>query len=221
MSPVLRIALGALGFAGLHLLLSHPPIRRRLAGVLGEAPFRGVYSLAVGAPLALMTWAWWTNPHAGEALWVLRDPVATHGAELLIALGLALALGGAARPAPSSVAGPRTDTPQVRGWTGLTRHPVGWGLSLLALGHMLVNGWPGDLWFWGGFAATGLLGSAHQDWRMRRDRPGYAAFAERTTFFPIPGRGTLAALDAPAVIGAAIGLGTAVVLRLFHDTLFG
>lgn len=199
-----------------HFVMSHPPVRARLVQRLGDRGFQGVYSLVALASYVPWVAVWVTHRHAGPALWVLRSPAAVHGAELVAACGVALAVAGVVNPAPSSVTGPRGQL-GVRGLSHVTRHPLNLGVAMLMAAHVAVNGWVGDLVFFGGHLALALLGPWHQDLRHRAARPEYAAFADATSFWPNPLG--LARVGGRGAAALALGLVLAVALRYGHRWL--
>ena len=219
MGAVGQIGLLGAGFVISHVLLSHPPVRQRVVDAVGLWPFRGIYSVVSAAFLVPQILIWWTNRHAGEVLWVARGPVAVHAAELIIAVGFGLVLGGAAQPPPASMAN-ANKPPVARGMAAITRHPIFMGLGLWAVGHVIVNGWVGDLLFYGTWLATTLFGCWHQDYRLRKEREGYSAYMREVPFLPVPRLRALKRVGARAWIGFVLGLGAAVGLRLFHAQLF-
>lgn len=218
MSPAVNVALWGAGFLLAHLVFTHPPLRGPLVRRLGLGGFQGAFSLVAATLLVGMVWSWWGARHQGPLWWMLRDDLPTLGVEAWIVLSYALAGAGLAAPAPSS-AGVRLgpEAPEPRGAVAITRHPLMMGMAGWALGHLAMNGWASDAAFFGFFAATALLGSAHQDWRKRRESAGYAAFAARTTFFPLPTPRALAATTPRAWLGAALGAGVALLTRWQHD----
>jgi uncharacterized membrane protein len=220
MSPTAQIVAWGLAFLGSHLLLSHPPVRSPLVARLGRWRFRAFYSLASLATFVPWCWVWWQHRHAGALLWALRTPVVTRLAEALAVLGLVLAMGGYLRPMPSGMAsGEPSGELRLRGFAPITRHPAFMGWALVCAAHVLVNGWAGDVAFFGGMILTSLIGSWHQDMRLAAERPGYAAFMAKTTLLPWPNPAVLRTLDARSLTGAGLGLGIAVVLRVFHAAL--
>lgn len=221
MSPVAQITAWGLAFLGSHLLLSHPPVRTPLVGALGRWRFRGLYSLVSLATFVPWVWAWWTNLHAGALWWNLRTPVVTHLSEVLAVAGLALALGGYLRPMPSGIAsGEPTGELRLRGFAPVTRHPAFMGWALWCLAHLLVNGWAGDISFFGIMIATSVVGSMHQDWRLAAERPSYRDFIAKTTLLPWPNPAVLGTLDGRSVGGAVLGLGLGLLFRWFHADWF-
>ena len=74
---------------------------------------------------------------------------------------------------------------RARGVQKLTRHPGFVAFSLFGFAHMLMNGWVGDVIFFGTFPALGILGGRHQDQRKLRELgENYRRFVEQTSFFP-------------------------------------
>jgi uncharacterized membrane protein len=211
-------------FVGGHVLLSAPPLRRRLVGVLGEKPFLGVYSLimagclvwavrAYGAaePTLLWTPAPWTRWLAVAGTWP---------AFVLLAAALMT-------PNPTSVGGERLydsraggDGDPAPGVFRITRHPMMWGITLWALLHLLGNGDLPSLIFFGGLAVLSALGPVHIDARRRwADPEGYARLTAEAPFWPW-GRGWVS----PGAIGwpkLAVGSGLWAVFLGAHGWLFG
>jgi uncharacterized membrane protein len=159
MASTTAIALLSIAFTVSHLVISHPPVRSTLIARLGTGRFTAMYSalsLVLWVPMAAL---WWTNVHAGRMLWALRSPLWVHTAELLAVFGVALAVAGIMRPAPSSQYAKRKTSLEVRGAQVITRHPLFMGLGLLCLAHVLVNGWAGDLWFLGSQVLLSVVGT--------------------------------------------------------------
>jgi len=216
MSPTLTVACWGAGFLLLHLVLTHPPIRDPLVARLKITGFQTVFSLLALTLLSGMAWTWWHARHQGPLLWMLRTPVSTRLVEGWVILSYALIGAGLASPAPST-AGMRLDGPiAIQGATALTRHPMMMGMAGWASGHLLMNGWASDVAFLGLFAATALLGSAHQDWRKSRESPDYAAFVAQTHFLPLPTPSALRAVTGRAWAGAAAGAALALFIRNVH-----
>ncbi len=75
-----------------------------------------------------------------------------------------------------------------------------------------------------GFPIFGWIGARHQDARLSRDRPGYATLVACTSIVPFAAiaarRQRLGARDLPP-LAVVVGLLLFVVLRAWHDELFG
>ena len=224
MDPVITIAIWAVLFVASHLLISSQSVRPRLIAAIGAQPYRGVYSLAAIGTLTPMIIEFAHHKHAGALLWYLRN---FESARLLTWLmmfaAFVLLTAGIINPGPSSMIG-RADG-GAHGVLKLTRHPSFVAFGLFGFAHMLMNGWAGDLCFFGAFPALGILGGWHQDRRKLRDLgDSYRRFFESTSFFPgaalVSRRQRWSAADTPwtaIVIGVAIAL----IVVGFHPYLFG
>jgi uncharacterized membrane protein len=227
MKPVIEIAMWSSLFVGIHLLISSQGVRPRLIEAIGAQAYRGVYSLAAIATLTAMIIVFAHHKHAGAMLWYLRD---SEPARLLTWLmmfaALIILVAGVIKPAPSSMVAPADNSAGgTKGVLKLTRHPAFVGFSLFGFAHMLMNGWAGDLIFFGAFPALGILGGISQDRRKLLEvGENYRRLVKSTSFFPgaalISRRQRWTAADTPwTAIG--IGLAMGVVLVLFHPYLFG
>ena len=90
---------------------------------------------------------------------------------------------------------------------------------------MLMNGWLGDVFFFGSFPALGILGGFHQDHRKLTELgEGYRRFVAETWFCPgaalLSGRQQWSRADTPWL---AIGMGAAatILIVIAHPFLFG
>ncbi len=223
MTETLTILCWWAAFTASHILLSSDLIRPRLAGLLGERPFQGVYSLISFATMVPIFWVFLSNRHAGPELYSPPVPLRIMGV-LLIGLALLLLGNGIVSPAPSSMMS--SEMPQARGITRITRHPIAAALFLFGLGHLLEMGWAGDLAFFGGFCVFALLGTWHLDARKSAHREGYASFRNATSFFPflaiLRGKQPLgAALRELPWQGVTLGAGLFVGFYLGHGWLLG
>jgi uncharacterized membrane protein len=224
MNPVFEIALWGTLFIATHLILSSSRVRPRLAAVLGEQPFRGVYSLVAIATLALLIVAFAHHKHAGPMLWYLRDIGVVRGLTFILMLAaLIFFVGAFVTPNPGGIGAP-SET-HVRGILKITRHPSFVAFILFGIAHMLMNGWAGDLFFFGTFVVLGVAGGMHQDERKLHELgEPYRQLVAETSFVPgaaiIGGRQRLRSSDIPwSAIG--IGLALTIVLIVFHPYLFG
>jgi uncharacterized membrane protein len=99
------------------------------------------------------------------------------------------------------------------------------GFILFGIAHMLMNGWAGDVIFFGMFPALGILGGMHQDRRKIRELgDSYREFLAKTSFVPfaalLSARVRWSRDDMPwAAIGAGVVLTAAIVA--LHPIIFG
>jgi uncharacterized membrane protein len=159
-------------------LISGTPLRAKLVAVLGEWPYRGLYSAAAFVTLAAMIWGYTVAPR--ELLW--------HGWRLapLIVMPFALVLiVGGYRRNPTMVGADRllASEDPARGLIRITRHPIMWGIMLWALAHIAARGDLKSLVFFGAFLLVAALGTLSLDRRKRAD-PNWPRFAAASSHVP-------------------------------------
>ncbi|MEE8271279.1 MAG: NnrU family protein [Alphaproteobacteria bacterium] len=221
-----------LALAGLVLLATHYGIastglRGQLVAMLGEGPYRGLYSLIALAALVWLVIAY-NQVRPGPVIWSFH-PVGHFLLVVLMPLALVLVIGGLSQPNPMSAGMEerlRDPDPAV-GVLRVTRHPVLWGIGLWAIGHIAANGDLASIVFFATLAILALFGTVLQDHRARRDRGGeFAAYELSTSAVPLlaiaQGRQNLGDAASEfgwvrlAVVAVAYGL-----LLHFHLWLFG
>ncbi len=219
-----ELALAMLAFVLSHVILSLPPVRGRIAGLLGERIFQGLYALIA---LATLAWAWiaYTNAPYIE-LWFPATPL-RHLSLTVMPLALLLVIGGL-MPGNPTLVGADTAAAAAAGPAGMqkvTRHPMMWGIALWAAVHLLALGDVASLVFFGGLAGLALGGAALIDGRKRRELgEAWRAYERRTGFVPlaaaIRGRNRLSVRDVgwPPVAAALIAYAA---LLAVHPYLFG
>jgi uncharacterized membrane protein len=224
MDPVAEIALWTGLFVGMHFLLSSEPVRTRLVGRVGAQPFRGIYSLVAIGTFIPMVVVFGHNKHAGAMLWNLRGAPAARGLTwLLMFAAVILLVAGLINPNPAAIAAPPRNRPT--GILKITRHPSFVAFVFFGLGHLLMNGWAGDIIFFSGFVVLGIVGGIHQDRRKLREIGApYREFLAATSFFPgaaLFGRRVEWSGDDMPWTAVAIGIAMAIVLVTFHPLMFG
>ncbi len=225
MDATIWIALWAFSFLASHLIISSSAVRARLINAVGDQPYRGIYSLVAAATLGPLIYEFARNKHAGPLLWYLRaDEPIRWLAWILMLAALILFVGSFINPNPGGMA-PSAGGNEPRGILKITRHPSFVAFSLFGIAHILMNGWAGDVIFFGMFPALGIIGGMHQDQRkIRALGENYRAFVAKTSFTPfaalISGRVRWTSGDMPwAAIGAGVVL-TVAILAL-HPMIFG
>jgi uncharacterized membrane protein len=224
MDAVARIALWASLFVGTHLVISSHLVRPRLIAALGRQPYNGLYSLIALATFMPLLLVFGHHKHAGTMLWNLRavEPVRWLTWILMFAAFIFL-VAGLINPNPGAL-GARLRG-QVRGILKVTRHPTFVAIALFAVAHLLMNGWLGDVIFFGSFALLAILGGFHQDRRKLREiGEPYRELMAQTSFFPgtalVRGRQRWSADDVPwAAIASGVAL--TIVVLILHPRLFG
>jgi len=227
MDPTASIALWSGLFLGTHIVVSSSLVRPRLIAAIGEQPYRGVYSLISFATFIPMLIVFAYHKHAGPMLWNFRDLEPVRGmAQLLMLLALIFLVAGLINPSPAlvSMSGPPTPRPP-RAMLKITRHPSFIAFILFGFAHLLMNGWLGDIFFFGCFPALGIIGGIHQDQRKIRELgDSYRQFVAQTSFFPgaalASGRQHWSRADTPWT-AILLGIGLTIVIVIFHPIMFG
>jgi uncharacterized membrane protein len=181
---MLNLTLAAIAFVAAHFLISSTGLRSQLVARLGERPYAGLFSALALALIIWMAVAFRAAPR-DQMLWAV--PGVPHLALALMPFILILAIGGFTASNPSAVmmAGPDSRW-RPKGILTVTRLPVMWAFALWALLHVLANGNPADLIFFGAFALLALLGTLAIDAKKQRlwVPESWQAFSERTSNLP-------------------------------------
>jgi uncharacterized membrane protein len=226
MDATVWIALWAALFLGTHFALSWDAVRSRLINAVGLQGFLGIYSVVAFATLGPLIYEFASHKHAGPILWYLRanGPIRWF-TWILMYLALVLFVASLINPNPGGLGAPKTSSSEPRGILKITRHPGFVAFTLFGLAHMLMNGWAGDVIFFGTFPALGIFGGLHQDARKLRELgESYLEFKAKTSFVPfaalINGRQRWTSADMP---WAAIGAGTVLTIAIvaLHPIIFG
>jgi uncharacterized membrane protein len=226
MDATVWIGIWAFSFLASHLIISSSVVRARLISAVGDQPYRGIYSLVAAATLGPLIYEFARNKHAGPMLWYLRAVAPIRWlAWILMLTALILFVGSFINPNPGGMAAAGGGGTEPRGILKITRHPSFVAFSLFGIAHILMNGWAGDVIFFGLFPALGIIGGMHQDQRKIRELgERYRAFIAKTSFMPfaalVSGRVQWTSADTPwAAIGAGAVLTVAIVA--LHPMLFG
>ena len=219
------IALWAALFLGTHLAIASQYARPRLLAALGEQSYRAVYSLVAFATLGPLIYVFARHKHAGPLLWYLRDVAPMRWlAWLLMLVSLVMFVASLLNPSPVSM-GAQADRFSAHGILKVTRHPGFVAFSLFGIAHLLMNGWAGDMIFFGLFPVIGVIGAIHQDSRKVRELgERYRTFCGQTSMIPmralLDGRQHWTAADMPwaAIVG---GVALTVAVVFLHPTIFG
>jgi uncharacterized membrane protein len=218
------IALWWLAFAATHITLSSAPLRPRLAALLGERGFAGLYSIVAFLTFGPLIVTYWTHRHQGPALWNLATVPGMHTVAFCLGLSaFALLVASFVQPSPTGMDPRAATTPH--GVNRITRHPMLMSFVLWAAAHLLMNGFATDVAFFGGMAIYSFIGALHQDSRKRKGRADeLAEFYTSTSILPFAAiltrRGSLVSDELPwggFVAGAVVGY----LIYWLHPILFG
>jgi uncharacterized membrane protein len=166
----------------LHMLPA-TPLRAKFVSLAGEPVYAAIFSIASAAAIWWMVHAFNAAPYAGKlwaapGLWLWLKASLVFFAYVLIVAGFSTpnpyAPGG--KVAQAGYAG--------EGIFAITRHPVMWGIAIWAIAHAISQPNLRGFAFFGGFAATALIGSWLQQRRKRAELAGWGAFEAKTSFWP-------------------------------------
>jgi uncharacterized membrane protein len=102
----------------------------------------------------------------------------------------------------------------------IVRHPMLWGIGLLGVAHLLVNGEPAGIILFGGLALFGFLWQPLTDRRDAAvDPAGWAEIRRTTSFWPFAS--WHARTDPITFRPLIVGILVYVVLIALHRWLFG
>jgi len=179
------LILGLLIFLGAHSVrIVADDWRARRIARLGEMPWKGLYSLASLAGLALIVWGYGLTREVPVDLWI--PPLWTRHVTTLLTLPAFILVAAAYVPGNS--------------FKAAIGHPMVAGVKLWALSHLISNGRLGDVLLFGAFLVWAAL-----DFRAARHRDR-AAGVQRTP-------GTPARNAATIVIGVIAWAGFAAFLH--------
>jgi uncharacterized membrane protein len=218
--PLLIIA--ALVWIAVHLGLAGTKLRDAVVQRIGEAPFRGGFSLLSIVSLVFLVRAWQAAP--SNLLWVAPEWLRwLLVLAMLPAFVLFVASVSGGNP---TMVGPRDGAAQApRGIIRVTRHPMLSSFAIWAGVHIIGNGDTAAIVFFGAFLITALAGMPSIDAKLaRRDPNTWQALSAATSIVPFvaiaQGRNRIV----PHEIGwrtPAIGAIAWIVLLVLHPWLFG
>jgi uncharacterized membrane protein len=221
---VTSIALAALFFVGVHLLVAGTGARDRLVALLGEQGYQGAFSLLALAGIVWLCVAWagappavpqWSGVSLRPVVWVL----------MLIAFAF-VAIGLTTRsPTATGGEGSLEGDEPARGILRITRHPFLWGVAIWSACHAAVNPDLPSLVFFGSLLLLAVLGPRSIDAKRRRKHgERWDRFAAVTSNVPfaaiVGGRNRLAVRE---IGGWRVGLAVVLYVAFLgaHPLLFG
>ena len=214
----------ALFFVGIHFVISGTALRGKIVGLIGEGPFRGVFSLMSLIGIVWLSRAYgqteyvelWGRPYALRPFALITMLVAF----FFVALAFT-------SPNPTAVGGGDllAEGEPPKGIQRITRHPFLWGVALWSCTHLILNGDLASVVFFGSFLILAIGGPFSID-RKREKAFGaawsrFAALTSNVPFMAImQGRNSLKIGEIGwwRVVLALILYG---LFLHFHKTLFG
>ncbi|PXA99082.1 MFS transporter [Nostoc sp. 3335mG] len=182
MSGLAAVAGGVAAFVGTHFLLSHP-LRRPIAGAVGEKAFLGIYSLVAFATLGATVWAY-RAAEVTAPLWMVGDGLWAVATVVMLMASI-LMLGSLVRNPALPGAEDQAATAEAKGVYAVTRHPMMWAFALWGVAHILVYPIAKNLILSGGIIVLALVGAALQDRKKAAAAPQvWPAWEARTSYLP-------------------------------------
>jgi uncharacterized membrane protein len=219
------LIVAAVFLVGTHFGIASTSLREQLIGSIGEGLYRALYSL-----VAIVAVVWLVLEYRAAPmlwLWHAQGTVAVDLPVVLMPFALLLVVCALTAPNPTALGqAPDADaTEPARGILRITRHPLMWGVTLWAFGHIVARGDVASLIFFGAFAILGIVGGSLIDARKTRlNEPGWGFFLQRTSHLPFEAiieRRQKLVLREITLTQLALALGLYVVLIIVHPWLFG
>lgn len=182
MSGLAAVAGGIAAFVGTHFLLSHP-LRRPIAGAVGQKAFLGIYSLVAFATLGATIWAY-RAAEVTAPLWAVGDGLWAVATAVMLVASI-LMLGSLVRNPALPGAEDQAATAEAKGVYAVTRHPMMWAFALWGVAHILVYPIAKNLILSGGIIVLALVGAALQDRKKAAAAPqAWPTWEARTSYLP-------------------------------------
>ncbi len=172
----------ALVWIAIHLGLAGTRLRDAVVQRIGDAAFRGVFSVLSVVVLVFLVWAWAVAPSTLQ--WVAPDWLRW----LLVLLMLpafVLFVASVSGPNPTMIGPADGSAKPPRGIIRVTRHPMLWSFAIWAGVHIVGNGDTAAIVFFGAFLVTALAGMPSIDAKLaRRDPDTWQALSAATSIVP-------------------------------------
>ncbi len=172
----------ALVWLGVHIGIAGTRVREVLVRRIGENRFRGLFSIASIAMIALLIAAW--RRSSTEPLWYAPDWLRwVLAAAMLVAFLLFVA--SVSTPNPTMVGPQGAVMRPPRGIQRITRHPMLWSFAIWAAVHIIGSGDTAAIVFFGTFLVTALAGMPSIDRKLARRNPAtWQALSAATSIVP-------------------------------------
>ena len=219
---MILLTMAVLVWIGCHSGIAGSRLRNVLAARIGDAGFRGGFSI-----LSLLAISFLIVTYRQAPLMPLWTTPAWLGWVLVVAMlpAFLLFVASVLTRSPTAVGGEAALQREPRGILRITRHPMLWSFTIWAAVHVMGNGDAASLLFFGAFLLTALVGMPSIDAKVAAHDPsGWQRFAAVTSVFPFQaiasGRTRFVAQE---VNWLAVGLGAALwaILLWSHPWLFG
>lgn len=170
-------------FVGGHFVLSSLPVRQPIIKAIGDAGFRGLYSILMLAILVWVIFAYGAAPV--DIMWVAPGWMYHVLHALMLPVAILVVAGNTTR-SPTAVGGEAvlSNPKPATGILTITRHPFLVGVTLWAVGHAAVNGDVASVTLFGGMAILCIGGMIHIDLRRQAQGSDWGPVALVTSRIP-------------------------------------
>src|SRR5262250_1174311 len=157
----------AIFFVGIHPVISGSPLRGKIVALIGEGPFRGLFSL-----LSLVGIVWLSRAYSHAEyipLWGKLYGFRPYALVLML-LAFFFVVLAFTTPNPTAVGGEAllSGSEPAKGIQRITRHPFLWGVALWSFIHMIFNGDLASMIFFGSFFIVAIAGPFSIDRKRKR-----------------------------------------------------
>src|SRR5215471_13655062 len=157
----------AIFFVGIHPVIAGSPLRGKIVALIGEGPFRGLFSL-----LSLVGLVWLSRAYSHAEYIQLWGKLYGFRPFALIIMLLAFFFVVLAftSPNPTVVGGEAllAEKEPAKGIQRITRHPFLWGVALWSFIHLIFNGDLASMIFFGSFFIVAIAGPFSIDRKRKR-----------------------------------------------------
>jgi uncharacterized membrane protein len=176
------LLLAALVWIGLHVGIAGTRLRDLVVARIGEAPFRGLFSVVSITAIIFLIRAWSVSPT--QPLWLTPDWL--RWILVVVMLGaFLLFVASVSQPNPTMIGPSDVAARPPRGVIRVTRHPMLWSFAIWAVVHVIGNGDTASIVFFGAFLVTALAGMPSIDAKLaRRDPAAWQALSATTSIVP-------------------------------------
>ncbi len=226
MDPVASVLAAWALFAATHIGMAAHPIRTVLVIRFGTRTFQGLFSVVAAVTFSILSYVYSIHRSSGPTGLALGSSPALRWLLMTVSVVGIVCVVCSLFDYPGSAyalskAGKKT---QPWGFERITRHGFAVGLALVGVAHALLATRLTGTVFFSALALFGLLGSIHQDNKLRTANPvSHQEFLNKSSLLPfvaiLTGRNQLVLSELrPVVIG--LGLLAAFALRQAHPSIF-
>jgi uncharacterized membrane protein len=216
------LIIAALVWIAIHYGLAGTSVRDAVVRLIGETPFRGLFSVLSIVALIFLVRAWDAAP---STLWWFAPQWLRWLLVLAMLPAFILFIASVSGRNPTMVGPTEGSAQPPRGMTRVTRHPMLWSFVIWGAVHIIGAGDTASIVFFGAFLVTALIGMPSIDGKLaRRDPNTWQALSASTSIVPFAAIAQGRNKFVPAEIGwrtPIIAVVVWILVLLVHPLLFG